>query len=360
MPPIIGAANDFLHSAVIQAPASEGQARAGGPRGGEPHGLAGEAILAGGLSTDESMAALRELDRRLAVVRDRVHGVALRRHTGFYLFGPPGTAKTFTVRTTLADLGVSYHYQVGHLAPLGLFGLLAERHDQVIVLDDVSALFEQRVALQLLLAALGNQPDGAGGRIIQYRHHGREETIRFTGGIICISNLELHAAPLLEALKSRVHCLKYDPTEAQLVALMGAICSKGWSQDGLRLTPTQCQEVMAHLIAESRRLGCRLDLRLLVDKAFPDYWQWRQGFTETDWQDLVSVTLGGQLIELRHPRRARPVSREQLKRAEQMIVRALLEEFPTPEERVAAWEEQTGKSRRAFYRRLQEVERDTR
>jgi hypothetical protein len=44
-------------------------------------------------------------------------------------------------------------------------------------------------------------------RTIKYRRQGREVVVRFAGGIILISNLELHALPLLEALKSRLHYL---------------------------------------------------------------------------------------------------------------------------------------------------------
>src|SRR5689334_10322255 len=78
-----------------------------------------ENVLAG------RVAALQKLNRRLAVIRDRVRGVAFRHHPGFYLFGRPGTSKTFTVRTTLSGLGIPYHYHDGHLTPMGLFDLLA-------------------------------------------------------------------------------------------------------------------------------------------------------------------------------------------------------------------------------------------
>jgi len=78
---------------------------------------------------------------------------------------------------------------------MGLFDLLAQYHDRVIVLDDVSEILANRIALQILLAALGNQPNATGVRSVKYRRQGHDETVRFTGGIILISNLELHAAP---------------------------------------------------------------------------------------------------------------------------------------------------------------------
>lgn len=303
----------------------------------------------------EQATALQELHRRLAVIRDRVRGVALHLHTGFYLCGRPGSSKTYTVLETLAQLGVPYHYHVGHLTPMGLFELLGEHRDQIIVLDDVSAIFEQRVALQILLAALSQQPDNSGARIIQYRRQGRVETVRFSGGIICISNLELHPAPLLQALKSRVHYLKYDPSNEQIAALMLAIAAQGWRAAGQWMNPAECKEVAEFLIVESRRLGCRLDLRLLVDKAFPDYLQHRGGDTEVHWKDLVIATLEEQLVELRHTHEACPGSRQGQKEHEQQVVQTLLAEYPTLQARLVAWQERTGKSTRAFYRRLGEL-----
>ena len=47
------------------------------------------------------------------------------------------------------------------------------------------------------------------------------------------------------------------------------------------------------------------------------------------------------------------------KNAESQIVQNFLVTYPTRTEQLAAWSEQTGKSQRAFYRRLHEItERD--
>ena len=89
----------------------------------------------------------------------------------------------------------------------------------------MSAILSNAIALQILMAALGNQPNYTGERVVTYGRQGQYTPVRFTGGIIIISNLELHATPLMEALKSRVHYLNYDPTDEQIAALMRAIAS---------------------------------------------------------------------------------------------------------------------------------------
>jgi hypothetical protein len=297
---------------------------------------------------------LAELQRRLAVVRARVLAVAHRHANGFYLFGRAGTSKTYTIRTTLAKFGKPYHYHSGHLTPMGLFDLLGEQHDRTIVLDDVSELLNQKIALQILLAALGNQPTDTGSRVVKYRRQGVEQIVRFTGGIILVSNLEIHSAPLLQALKSRVHYLKYDPNDEQIEALMLDVASRGWSQGRRRMTAEDCREVADFLIPESSRLGVRPDMRLLVDKAFPDYVLHQSGFTDVHWKDLVTTTLEAQLVELRHTPVVKP-NRRDTKEDEHQVIREIVAQFSDARDREVAWQKRTGKSYRAFRRRCVEL-----
>ncbi len=80
-----------------------------------------------------------------------------------------------------------------------------------------------------------------GTRIITYRRSGQDKTIYFTGRIIAISNLELHPGGIIDALKSRVHCLKYAPTDDQIAALMNEIAIGGWHHISFRMSPRECQ-----------------------------------------------------------------------------------------------------------------------
>ena len=65
---------------------------------------------------ENAVGLLAELDRRQAVVRDMVRGVARQYATGLYLCGRPGTAKTHTVRRVLEqEIREPYVYQRGHI-----------------------------------------------------------------------------------------------------------------------------------------------------------------------------------------------------------------------------------------------------
>lgn len=278
----------------------------------------------------------------------------MKTHNGFYVYGRAGTSKTHTVRTTLESIGTKYEYHSGHLTPIGLFELLETHHDRVIVLDDVSSIFKDKVALQILLAALGTQAAGSACRVIKYKRKASDQRIRFTGGIIAISNLELHGDGVLTALKSRVNYLKYDPTDEQMEAMIREVAAKGWTGKGEAMQSQECLQVADFLIAESHRLNIRLDMRNLVDKGYPDFLQHRNGHSETHWKDLIRTTLEEQLVDLQHTA-AESGTREETKRKEQMIAKTLAAEYPDRASRVAKWIELTGKTQRAMYRRLVEV-----
>lgn len=295
-----------------------------------------------------------ELMRNLKIVKDRVRGVVHGQATGLYLHGRPGTSKTYTVCTTLEALGASYVQNSGHLTPIGLVDLLADNLDRVIVLDDVSAIFNQPVALQILLAALGNPHDGSSVRLVKHRTAKDDKVVAFSGGIICLSNLALdgHHNEVLAAIRDRIHVIHYEPTEDQITALILHMCEDGVGG----LAPEDATMVANHLIELSKLKGIRLSVRLFAHKAIKDYQLWASGKSETHWQDLVRSSVEQQLIELQHG--TRDLSRDERTEAERRIALDVCLRHGSREERVEAWTERTGKSQAAFYRRKKELEKE--
>jgi hypothetical protein len=216
------------------------------------------------------------------------------------------------------------------------------------------------VGLQILLAALGRSPEDAGtpgvenARIITYKCKGIEQRTVFTGGIVAISNLELHDGDLLSAIKSRTDPVKYAPSDQELAALMLDIAAQGYTleqpkmaEEGKRtsLTSDECREVAMFVVERSLDRSCHLDLRVLVDKSFPKRLQFENGDADNHWKDLVLMSIEEQLIEPRHTpavgRMARP---------EPEIVRSLQASGIPHREQLLEWRRLTGKSPRAFYR----------
>lgn len=305
---------------------------------------------------NQGQSPLQSLRNRKALIRDRIRAVVHGQANGIYFHGRPGLSKTYLVRTTLESLNVRYAYSSGHLTPVGLFELLEQNPDSVIVLDDVSSIFSQATALQILLAALGTSHDGSRARSVRYKRATIERVVHFSGGIIAISNLQLegHSNQVLAALQDRVHLMSYEPTDAEIEAEIFHIASTA---------PRTVASVDATLVAQfllelCRESGVRPSIRLYMDKALPDFAFWQQGKSESDWRDLVRSSVQQMVIAQQHP--LRDISRKEQIAGERRLVEELCEMFPGRHERVAAWKARTGKSQAAFYRRFKELKEDSR
>ncbi len=298
------------------------------------------------------LQALTELDKKLLVAKDRIRMVARGQTPGFYWYGRPGTCKTYTVLAVLDELGVKYHYHKGTLTQGGLLEILEEHCDGIIVLDDLSSIFDDKKAVQYFLAALGRQP----GRPLPMGHvrQGQHIAFDFTGGIICISNVPVPPKGLLVAFRSRVHILCHCPSDAMLIALARhRICKNGWPS----LTVQKVNEVIDWVQAESKRLHVQIDLRVICEKAFPDYLAWKNEETEAHWKDLVTTTLEEEVHSLAYtaPSNGKIGVRQATKEEEWEIVRSILKDFPNRQDRIEEWKRRTNKSEKAFERRWSEV-----
>jgi hypothetical protein len=302
----------------------------------------------------ETLSTLKELRSKQSLIKDRIRGVVCGKANGIYLHGRAGVSKTYLVRTTLEALGQRYAYSNGHLTPVGLFDLIAENPQSVIVLDDVSTIFTQPKALQILLAALGTPHDGSRTRVVRFKKAEVDETVRFGGGIIAISNLQLagHTNQVLGALQDRVHVLAYEPTDEEIEAAIYEIAGK--SSRGL--DSADAVEVASFLLNQCREFGVRPSIRLFIDKALPDFCLWKNDNTESHWHDLVRSSVRGVVLVPEQP--LRDISRKDQIEGERRVVLDICSQFPGREQRLDAWKVRTGKGQSAFYRRYRELKLD--
>lgn len=300
--------------------------------------------------------SLHELLTQQKIIKDRIRGVIHGESNGMYLHGRPGTSKTYMIRSTLETQAVHYAYANGHLTPIGLFDLIEANQDRIIVLDDVASIFNQPIALQLLLAALGTSHDGSRNRLVRYKTAKEDRIVFFSGGIICISNLPLagHNHEVLHALRDRVNVIGYEPSDDQMIAQITAIASTG----PRGLTLKEGHLVADFLINESKLRDIRPSVRLYMDKAIVDFRLWKSGKSETHWQDLIRSTLQQQTVELTHE--VRDLSRAESIEAERRIAHSVYLQNDGRKERIAAWMEKTGKGQSSFYRRVDELKKEGR
>jgi hypothetical protein len=233
---------------------------------------------------------LKSFEAKQQLIRDRVASVVHRYHTGAYLVGRPGTSKTYTVKEELEGSDVPWVYRNARMTPMGLFEFLAEHPEHIIVLDDISTLFKNDQAVQILLAALDGKPGEP--RLVTYKSADVDMRFFFTGAIIAISNVPLRSDPLARALGSRIVVLDHEPSDDEVAAFIRHLPLEG--QQGLSID--ECIEVSEFVIAETRSNDQRLDLRRL-NKAFQDFRQDKDGHSQTSWKDLVRTSLKKLAIE---------------------------------------------------------------
>ena len=289
---------------------------------------------------------LASLEAKQRLIRDRTRGVAEGYSNGFYLWGPGGVAKSYTVETTLREVGRPYRLTNSRVTGKGLFTLLRDLPDVVHVLEDVETLFADKTAPGVLRSALWGLP-GQGGkqeRVVTWQTATERQDFIFTGGVVLVANAALADVPELRAVKTRIPCLAFQPSNEEIAAKMRDIARRGHAHGRRRLTPRECLEVAEEIIARSQRLERPLDLRLLVN-TFQDRIQHEAGAAETDWRDLLDSRMKERVVA----KPGRPETRAEQQERELALVRRLAGRPRA--ERVAVWVRMTGKSQAAMYRR---------
>ncbi len=297
-----------------------------------------------GNSSERRRSLLESFERKLQLIRDRVRSVAEGYHTATYLVGRPGTSKTYTVKEELERLNAPFLIRNSRMSPMGLFELLEENAEHVIVLDDIGTLFRHIQALQILMAALDGDPQQP--RTITYKTKDENRKVEFAGGIVAISNLPLRHDPLAQAVASRVVQLEHEPTDQEIAAFMRRLAARGYKDLG----PEQCQEVVEFVIEETRAYDERLDLRHLT-KACEDRRQWEDGHSTSSWEDLVRTSLKKIAGE---DEEAMLLSKKEVIVRQRERVAKALNLFPDDLDKQMDF---SGLKRSTFYKRRRELER---
>jgi len=141
------------------------------------------------------------------------------------LTGGPGIGKTYLIRKQLKVAGLSnedYVIASGHSTPLGLYQLLHDHRDELIIFDDCDSVFRDDIAVNILKAAL----DSYDARFISWHSSKAEQMelercFEFTGRIIFISNM--HISRLDPAVRSRAFCYNLHLSVEEIIEYMGQI-----------------------------------------------------------------------------------------------------------------------------------------
>ena len=146
------------------------------------------------------------INQRFGFVSDMVMMLARGDQASVVVTGPGGLGKSYTVSKTLTDAGFldvsnvedfdvgtkiakSFTVIKGYSTPKGLYRILYENRNGVIVFDDCDSVLKDPVSLNLLKGAL----DSYSRRIISWRADMKDEELpqafEFKGRVVFISNL---------------------------------------------------------------------------------------------------------------------------------------------------------------------------
>jgi len=295
--------------------------------------------------------ALASLDGKLAVIEDHVVAVHQRFQYGLYLYGEGALGKSYTVTRKLKDLEADFRTFNSRMTPKGLFMALRAAPDAIHLLEDMERLTSDRDAQGVLRSALWAQPDET--RRVTWTTAEGTQHFEFRGGVIMLANRPLQNLAELKALASRVIVHKHEVTEAEMVAQVRRIASRGFARGGRTLAPEQCEEVADFLIAACRRANWPVDLRLF-DTSCLSYLQWDAGHSKTHWRDLVSIRVRESVSGFKEEQAVQ--SREERLASDREIVRDILAQAEEPADQVRLWKDRTGKSQATFYNRKREIE----
>ena len=142
------------------------------------------------ISPDDDSCHLESFDALRDQIRFVTTGVAENYQVGVYLLGRPGTGKSFTVLETLKALDVPHYYCNSRMSAMGLWHVLKDHPEHVVVIDDIPSLIKDRQAVQIFQATLDGRP-GTPRPVGYHTKDSRSDSFEFSGGIIAISNLPL-------------------------------------------------------------------------------------------------------------------------------------------------------------------------
>ena len=183
------------------------------------------------------------IDERFEFVADLVKMVTAKTSASAIITGEGGLGKTYTVVKTLISCGLQdatnlmemeaedevmerddkmFTVVRGFSTAKGLYRILYEHRDSMLVFDDCDNVLKDPVALNLLKGAL----DSYDKRIISWNCENKGDddlprSFQFNGGVIFISNLTL--ATLNQALRSRSLCVDLSMTLEQKIERMGTL-----------------------------------------------------------------------------------------------------------------------------------------
>ena len=219
-----------------------------------------------------------DINQRFGFVTDLVSMVACGSTPSAVITGEGGLGKTYTVIQALRAAGLrdisevpvgdvvppksTYRVVKGFSTAKGLYRILFENQNSIIVFDDCDSVLKNDDACNILKGAL----DSFDKRIITWNTSRDEEDLprwfQFSGGIIFISNMPMDK--IEQSIRSRAMCVDLEMTTAQKIDRMQVIMQ---SPDFLPDVRESVKMSALMLVDELKDRSKEVSLRTLIKAA---------------------------------------------------------------------------------------------
>jgi hypothetical protein len=296
--------------------------------------------------TAEEERLVAEVEAKGRLITEKTKLVIHGHSNGFYVWGEPGTGKSYRTISCLEGEKVPYIFHNTRISGPALAVSLQQNSTAIHLVEDCESLFKDKNAYELLRSALWGQTDASGEqrRWVKYEIHGCSLCFEFFGGIIFTGNRALQDMPEMRALRSRIPAFRFVLTRPQMLALMKKLSLDGFSTAKGKLTAAKCLEIY-HFHVANLPPDRLLNLRLLINSFRDRIGLYKLGL-EASWPDHVLLAI--------HESTDYPSTRTEIQRREEEIALELSQQDLTTEERLRAWTARTGRTCiRSYYRALE-------
>lgn len=264
---------------------------------------------------DKAYTSITEFTKAV-VSSTKIHGLVLESSTGL--------GKTYNVTKALTQLGLAINEQfvviTGYTTPLELYQFLFKNKEKIIIMDDVTTIFDNERARGILLSALYHPSDR---RIVSYLSSSDKldvpKTFEFSGKIIwCVNALPRG----IDNIKSRCFYYPFNFSHKEIIQIM-------YETAKIKGIPTDIVDYIKNFANESVRLDLRLPEKLN---------ELRKNLGEDKWKKYADEILNIEIDE------------------EMKVLIECLEKNALVKEACREFLELTGSSRRTFFRRKKVLE----
>lgn len=244
----------------------------------------------------ESPAAQFPINQRFDFVTRLVSMVGRGKTASALITGEGGLGKSHTVIKSLESLGLvnisgvdldgedapkgSFRVIKGFSTAKGLFRILFENRNNIIVFDDCDSILKDEDAVNLLKGAL----DSYDSRIITWNSMRPDEELprsfQFTGGVVFISNRPMNKID--QALRTRSMCVDLSMNLDQKLDRMEVIMEQ---DDFLPGVSVSFKRDALDLIRKNKNSAKEISLRTLINVARI------RAEGDADWEDLAAYSL---------------------------------------------------------------------